>query len=72
MTYNIITIIAIGVIVYSIINVFKSFREIRRLSKVGNDMSRYRWLLQMGMQEQAKHFNAFGLRIKNHKSFMEF
>jgi len=72
MTYDIITIIAIGVVIYSIINVFKSFREIRRLSKVGNDMSRYQWLLQMGMQEQAIHFSAFGLQTKNHKSFMEF
>jgi len=69
MAYDIITIIAIGVVIYSIINAFKSFREIRRLNKVGNDMSRYQWLIQMGMQEQAIHFNAFGLRTKNHKSF---
>lgn len=70
MVYNIIMIIAICVSIYSIIDIFKTFREIRRLSKIGNVMSRYHWLIQMGMQEQAKHFNAFGLRTENHKPFM--
>lgn len=67
---NFIIVISIGVILSSIRSIWKSNIEIKRFSKIGRDMPKYRWLIQMGMQEQAKHFNAFGLRSKNHNPFM--
>ena len=67
---NLLVVIAIGVMLFSMKDIWKSSREIKRFSKIGRDMRKYRWLMQMGMYEQAKHFNAFGLQSKNYNSFM--
>ena len=56
---NLIIVIAMGVILFSIKDIWKSSREIKRFSKIGRDMSKYHWLIQMGMIEKAKNFNAF-------------
>lgn len=61
---------AIGIMLFSIKSIWRSNKEIKRYSLIGKDMPKYRWLMQMGMQEQAKHFNAFGLRSKKYKPSM--
>ncbi|KKL48561.1 hypothetical protein LCGC14_2324240 [marine sediment metagenome] len=67
---NLLVVIAIGVMLFYMKDIWKSSREIKRFSKIGRDMSKYRWLMKAGMQEQAKYFNAFGLRSKKHNPFM--
>ena len=67
---NFLVVISVTVMLFSIKNIWKDSIEIRRFSKIGKAMSKYRWLMQMGMQEQAKSFNAFGLRQKKHNLFM--
>lgn len=61
--------IAIGVMLFSMADIWKSSREIKRSSKIGRDMLKHHRLMQMGMYEQATHFNAFGLQLKNYKPF---
>ena len=58
--------IAIVVMLSSIRSIWKSNTEIRKMSKICKDIPEYRWLMEMGMEEQARHFNAYGIRQKNH------
>lgn len=59
---NIIVVIAMGVMLYSFKGIWNLNRETKRLFFIAGAMSKHRWLLKMGMKEQARHFNAFGLR----------
>ncbi len=43
-------------------NAWSSIRETKRISIILKDFPKNRWLLKMGMREQATCFNAFGLR----------
>ncbi len=59
---NMIVVIAMGFMLRSFKNIWDLKRETKRLSFITGAMSKHRWLLKMGMKEQARHFNAFGLR----------
>jgi len=65
--FDIIVAIAIGFALYSIKDLWYLKRETRRLSLMVGSMPKYRWLLKMGLKEQAEYFNAFGMRSSNIK-----
>ncbi len=67
---NIIIAIALGFALFSIKDLWKTSKEAKRLSVITRSMLKHRWLVKMGMVEQAKHFNAFGLRFNNHNPFV--
>lgn len=61
--------IALGWLMVWFRDLWKANRENKKISIMSENMSKYRWLLKLGMREHAVHFSAFGLRSRNHNSF---
>lgn len=66
---SIIIAIVLGVLMASFRYLWKANRENKKISIMSENMSKYRWLLKLGMREHAVHFSAFGLRSRNHNPF---
>lgn len=64
---NMIVAIAVGFALYFFKDIWNLKRETKRLSLMVGSMPKHRWLLKMGMKEQAKYFNAFGMRSSHDK-----
>ncbi len=70
--FEIFVAICMGYAMWSLVNAFKLKMKFKRTSSILTHYPEHRWLIKMGMYEQAKHFNNFGLRTKDISKFMPF
>ena len=58
---------ALGLLLFAFKDMWDANKKIKRLSRMAGSMPKHRWLIRMGMEEQAIYFNAFGVRLFNYK-----
>lgn len=65
MAFEILVALCMGYAIWSLKNVFVTYIKFKRTSSILTHYPEHKWLMKMGMYEQAKHFNNFGLRTRD-------